>query len=121
MKGSDITGGERALNDLISAIIVQAAMDYVDARRAGLITKGGDVDEPALRRMMFCNYSSRAPLPKWMEPSDVFSCVWFLYSEAMLDLMPHKWSVNPDAIRTAVAAAAESDSNNINHHLAAKL
>ena len=69
------------------------------------------MDEPALRRAMQRNYPSRAPLPKWMEPSDVFSCVWFLYSEAMLDLMPHKWSVNPDAIRLAVATAAELDSN----------
>ena len=105
------TADERALNDLVSAIIVQAARDYIDARRAGLITRGGKVNEPALRRMMQCKYPSRAPLPKWMEPPDVFSCVWFLYSEAMLDIMPHKWSVNADAIRTAVATAAELGSN----------
>ena len=110
MAGLD-TADERALNDLVSAIIAQAARDYIDARRAGLITRGGEVDEPALRRMMQRNYPSRAPLPKWMEPPDIFSCVWFLYSEAMLDIMPHKWNVNPDAIRTAVAIAAGTDYN----------
>ena len=108
---------ERALNDLVSAIIVQAAMDYVDARRAGLITKRRRVDESALKRTMLYNRSRS--LPKWMEPSDVFSCVWFLFnSEAMPDIMPHNWRVNPNAIRSAVAVAAESGSNSINHLLA---
>ena len=111
--GLDIAD-DKALNDLVGAIIVQASMDYVDARRAGLITRAGDVNESALKR------APTRSLPKHMEQSDVFSCVWFLYrSEAMPDIMPHNWGVNPDAIRTAVVAAAESGS--INHHLTAKL
>jgi hypothetical protein len=104
------TADERALNDLISAIIVQASMDYIDARKAGLITAGGEVDKEALRVLMLERSRS---LPKWMEPRDVFSCVWFMHSNAMQDIMPHNWSVNPAAIRTAVT----KPSGSINHHM----
>jgi len=104
------TADERALNDLVSAIIVQASMDYIDARRAGLITAEGEVDKEALRVLMLERSRS---LPKWMEPRDVFSCVWFIHGNALLDVMPHNWSVNPTAIRTAVTKS----SGNINHHM----
>jgi len=111
------TVDERALNDLLSAIIVQAAMDYVDARQAGLITKGGGADEGAIRRLMLKRSRMSQTLPKWMEPRDVFTCAWFIHSEAMQDIMPHNWSVNPDAIRTAVVTASKSAGGSINHHM----
>ena len=116
MKGLE-TADERALNDLVSAIIVQAAMDYVDARKAGLITSEGGVDEIAIRRLMLRRAHMSQTLPKWLKPRDVLSCAWFIHSHAMQDIMPHNWSVNPDAIRAAVVTASESADGNINHHM----
>ena len=104
----------RALNDLVSAIIVQAVIDYVEACRGGFVAGGNRVDDGAIRKLLRESYPARTPLPKWMEPPDIFSCVWFLFGSSCLeDLIPCAWVVAPDAIRLAAKkAAASSESLN---------
>jgi hypothetical protein len=96
-------------------VIVQAVIDYADSRRAKVITSRNQVDEEQLRLVLKKSYPSRMPLPKWMEPSDVFSCVWFLFNSSCLeDFMPCDWEVAPDAVRAAAEQAARSKKP-INH------
>ena len=105
----------RALNDLVSAIIVQAAIDYVDSCRGGFVSDHNQVDNEAIRQLLRDSYPARTPLPKWMEPPDIFSCVWFLFGSSCLeDIIPCSWLVSPDAIRLA-AKRAVSSTESLNH------
>jgi len=114
-EGERVICETKALNDLVSAIIVQAAIDYVDAHRKGLVKAGRVVDEDALRQLLQRSYPCRTPLPKWMEPPDVYSCVWFLFgSNCLEDFAPTAWTISPSAIRAAVDKAVV-EGGKLNH------
>jgi hypothetical protein len=78
---------DTAFSEMVSAIIVQAAMDFTEAYKLGLIK----------------------------EPSDIYSASWFLFqSEALDEIIPAGWPVSPDAVRRAIVAAAKAGKR-INH------
>ena len=105
MKDEDTT----AFYELVGAIIVQAAIDFVDAYKSGIIYGHHTIDSDRMQRIIQKHYPSRCPLPKWMEPSDVYSCVSFFFlSAALEDIIPTGWEVSPDAVRSAVIEAAQS-------------
>ena len=97
-----------AFSDLVSAVIVQASIDYVEAYRCGLICENASVNSQRITEVLREAYPTRCPLPKWMEPSDVYSCVSFLFeSTALEDVIPTSWEVSQDAVRRAVIEAAK--------------
>ena len=100
---------EQALDNLICALIVQAGIDYAESRVSGFVGADNVVLDDAIRQRLQERYPSRTPLPKWLEPCDIHSCVWFLfYSPALEDLIPAKWDVEPSAIRAAIQRAVRS-------------
>jgi len=100
---------EQALDNLICALIVQASIDYAESRVSGFVGADNVVLDDAIRQRLQERYPSRTPLPKWLEPCDIHSCVWFLfYSPALDDLIPAKWEVEPSAIRAAIRRAVQS-------------
>jgi hypothetical protein len=100
---------EKGFSELVSAIVVQAAIDFGEAHRYGLINEDCTVNAAALKAVLRQAYPSRCPLPKWMEPSDIYSAVTFLFaSHSLDDIIPDKWEVNPDSIRFAIVAAAKA-------------
>ena len=70
---------EKGFSELVSAIVVQAAIDFGEAHRYGLINEACTVNAAALKAVLRQAYPSRCPLPKWMEPSDIYSAVTFLF------------------------------------------
>ena len=101
---------DQAFCELAGAIIVQAAMDYAEACKAGLIKQDScAVDAAAITRRMRFGYPDRWLLPKGMEPGDIYSATWFLFgSEALDELIPFGWEVNPDAVRRKIIEAVSS-------------
>jgi len=99
---------EKAFCDLLSAVVVQAAIDWVEAHKCGLIKNDNTVDSFALENFLRGAYPSRCPLPKWMEPHDVYSAATFLFSTSLEEVIPEHWQVSPDAVRRAVISAANS-------------
>ena len=99
---------DKAFCDLVSAIIVQAAIDWVESYKCGLINNDNTVNSFALEEFLRCSYPSRCPLPKWMEPRDVYSSATFLFSVTLDEIIPENWQVSPDAVRRAVISAASS-------------
>ena len=100
---------ETAIYELVSAVIVQAAIDFVDAHKSGIIYGHHTVDPDRMQRIVQKNHPSRCSLPKWMEPSDVYSCVSFLFlSTTLEDIIPTAWEVSPDAVRSAIIEAAQT-------------
>ena len=100
---------EKGFSELVSAIVVQAAIDFGEAHRCGLIEEDNSVNSAELKAVLRRAYPSRCPLPKWMEPSDIYSAATFLFfSHSLDDIIPDKWEVNPDSIRFAIVAAAKA-------------
>ena len=99
---------DTAFSELTSAVIVQAAMDYVEAYKAGFIAKGGrKVNARAIESRVRCG--TRFAFPKWLQPSDIYSAVWFLFqSHALDDIMPSSWEVSPESIRLAIVATTRT-------------
>ena len=93
--------------NLLAAVIIQAAGDYVDAYAAGLINDNNQVDIPAVQRMIINHRKRRCRFPKWMDSTDIKSAVVFLFASDYLEsLIPTRWSVDADAIRQSVINAA---------------
>lgn len=87
---------EKGFSELVSAIVVQAAIDFGEAHRYGLINEDNSVNSAALKAVLRRAYPSRCPLPKWMEPSDIHSAVTFLFtSHSLDDIIPDKWKSTP--------------------------
>jgi len=102
-----VTNDITAFSELVTAVIVQASIDFVDAHKSGLISQKLSVNSERVNEVLRESYPTRCPLPKWMEPSDVYSCVSFLFeSTALEDIIPTSWEVKPDAVRRAVIEAA---------------
>ena len=99
---------DKAFCDLVSAIVVQAAIDWVEAHKCGLINTDNTVNSLALEDFLRNAYPSRCPLPKWMEPHDIYSAAAFLFSSPLDEIIPEGWQVSPDSVRRAVIAAANS-------------
>ena len=100
---------EKGFSELVSAIVVQAAIDFGEAHRYGLINEDCAVNAAALKAVLRQAYPRRCPLPMGMEPSDIYSAVTFLFFNLSLDdIIPDKWEVNPDSIRFAIVAAAKA-------------
>lgn len=107
---------DTAFSELVSAIIVQAAMDFAEAYKLGLIEEGSCSvkSEAIVERLQGC-YAERCPFPKWLEPSDIYSASWFLFkSEALDEIIPAGWPISPDAVRRAIVKAAKAGKR-INH------
>ena len=107
---------DTAFSEMVSAIIVQAAMDFTEAYKLGLIKESScSVKSEAIVERLQNYYPERSPFPKLLEPSDIYSASWFLFqSEALDEIIPAGWPVSPDAVRRAIVAAAKAGKR-INH------
>lgn len=95
--------------NLLAAVIIQAAGDFVDAYQAGLIGRDMTVSVDAMREMINANRARRCRFPKWMDATDVQSAVIFLFDGDYLEQMiPARWHVDADAIRVAVITSARN-------------
>lgn len=93
--------------NLLAAIIIQAAGDFVDAYQVGLIDEDNTVNIDAMRRLILDNRAKRCRFPKWMDATDVQSAIVFLFKSDLLEqTIPARWRVDADAIRAAVVQAA---------------
>ncbi len=111
-----MTADDTAICELVTAVVVQAAMDFAEAYQLGLIKEGScSVKSEAIVERLQNYYPERSPFPKWMEASDIYSASWFLFqSEALDEFIPACWPVSPDAVRRTIIAAAKSGKR-INH------
>ena len=81
---------EKGFSELVSAIVVQSAIDFGEAHRCGLINEDNTVNAAALKSVLR-------------------QAVTFLFaSHSLDDIIPDKWEVNPDSIRFAIVAAAKA-------------
>lgn len=93
--------------NLLAAIIIQAAGDFVDAYQAGLIDDDCNVNIEAVKRMIFNHRKRRCRFPKWMDSTDIKSVVVFLFERDYLEcVIPQRWKIEADAIRRSVIKAA---------------
>lgn len=99
----------------MAAIIAQAAVDYVECRCQGLIGSDNKVNKARVMKLSENLDRLRNPMPKWMDITDVYSCLSFLFEDNTLeDYIPSCWLTTSDAIRVAVKAAGD-EGRPINH------
>lgn len=102
-------------HELIAAVIAQSAIDYVECRAAGLILADHTINKELVSKLARNEGKVRCPMPKWMEISDIHSCVPFLFEgDTLSDFIPSCWATSPEAIRLAVKKAGD-EGKSIHH------
>jgi hypothetical protein len=100
---------------MVAAIIAQAAVDYVECRVQGLIDSNNVINKQKVMKLSENLDKLRNPMPKWMDITDVYSCVSFLFKDSTLeDYLPSCWETSSEAIRRAVKKAGD-EGRQINH------
>ena len=100
---------DRPYENLLAAIVIQAAGDFVDAYQAGLITHDNEIDVQAMRQMIIDNQKRRCRFPKWMDCVDVQTAVVFLFGGNLLEqALPPSWKIDAEALREQVIKSAKS-------------
>lgn len=93
--------------DLLAAIVIQAAGDYCDAYNAGLITEDDKLNIEKMRQMIYDKRKHRCRFPKWMDSVDIQTAVLFLFhSDYLEETIPARWNIDADSLRQAVRTAA---------------
>lgn len=93
---------------VLTAVIVQAAGDFVDAYMSGLINEDCTPNLEAIRAMIEKNRTKRNRFPRWMEASDIQSAATFLFDGQLLEsVIPADWSIDAPTIRKYVLAHAK--------------
>ncbi len=99
----------RPYDQLLAAIIVQAAGDFCDAYTAGLIAEDNTVNTPALQEMIVVNRFKRCTFPKWMQSIDITTSVTFLFEgDTLENILPEDWNIGADALRDFILQKAKA-------------
>lgn len=94
---------------VLTAIIVQAAGDFVDAYMSGLINDDCTVNIDAMREMIAKHSKKRNRFPRWMEAPDIQSAVTFLFEDNFLEsIIPADWRIDAATLRKHIIAHAKS-------------
>ena len=104
---------------LLVAIIVQAASDFTDAYRVGLIDPSDySADISAIKHRVEAKRKekSRHLFPRWMCTNDIVTSVYFIFEPGILEgIIPSKWAVDAEKIREVIVKAAKSGRTISNH------
>ena len=100
---------DRPYENLLAAIVIQAAGDFVDAYQVGLINDDNEIDVRTMQQMIYDNRKRRCRFPKWMDSTDVRTAVVFLFSGTWLeDTLPPRWDISADALRKQIVECART-------------
>lgn len=100
---------QKPYEDLLAAIVIQAAGDFIDAYQVGLINDRNEINVKVMKRMIHENRKRRCRFPKWMDSTDVRTAVVFLFSGTLLeDTLPPRWNISADALRRQIIECARS-------------
>ena len=95
--------------DLMAAIVIQAAGDFVDAYHAGLITNDNKLNMAAVRVAIYDNQKRRCRFPKWMDCTDIQTALSFFFTEGVLEkVIPCDWNIDANGLRDALVRSAKS-------------
>jgi hypothetical protein len=104
---------------LIVAIIVQAAADFTDAYRVGLINpEDHSADIDAIKRRVEARRKEKCRhlFPRWMSTNDIVTSVYFIFEPGILEgIIPHNWFMSADQIRDGIIRAAKRGTTISNH------
>lgn len=99
---------DRTYENLLAAIVIQAAGDFIDAYQVGLINDDNEIDVEAMKRMIHENRKRRCRFPKWMDSTDVRTAIVFLFSGDLLEeTLPPSWNISADALRRQIVQCAK--------------
>ena len=104
-----MTEDTQPYEDLMAAIVIQAAGDFVDAYHAGLITNDNKLNMAAVRVAIYDNQKKRCPFPRGMDSTDIQTALSFFFTEGVLEkAIPPDWDIDANGLRNALVRSAKA-------------
>ncbi len=99
---------DRTYENLLAAIVIQAAGDFIDAYQVGLINEDNEIDVEAMKKMIHENRKRRCRFTKCMDSTDVRTAIVFLfYGDLLEETLPPSWNISAYALRKQIVQCAK--------------
>ena len=99
---------DRTYENLLAAIVIQAAGDFIDAYQVGLINEDNEINAETMKKMIYDNRKRRCRFPKWMDSTDVRTAIVFLFYGDLLEETLHpSWNISAAALRKQIVQCAK--------------